>query len=80
MLLLLNEMSPSGMGHRGRNVVGPIRRAALAFGVEKKENVSLAYMAESLCMDWQYGESAGGNSLYIMYQPPVGLSLFCLVG
>lgn len=39
MLLLLNEMSPSGMGHRGRNVVGPIRRAALAFGVEKKENV-----------------------------------------
>lgn len=67
-MLLLNELSPSGMGLRGCNVVGPIRQAALAVGVEKKRECALAYTSERLCMDWQFDESTGGNSLDIMHR------------
>lgn len=67
MLLLLNELSPSGMGLRGCNVVGPHSAGGIGFWGEKKGECALAYIAESLCMDRQYGESAGGNSLYIMH-------------
>lgn len=34
----------------------------------KKRECALAYTSERLCMDWQFDESTGGNSLDIMHR------------
>lgn len=68
------------MGLRGCNVVGPHSAGGIGFWGEKKGECALTYIAESLCMDRQYGESAGGNSLYIMHHLRSDFRFFCLVG